>query len=71
MEAETYLWGTVGTIVGVIVAVVLFMIALRFVARAREGNRRVREAHHDPHAAPKHPDRSSQQAIDDRRDIGQ
>ena len=71
MQTDAYLWGLFGTIAGVVVAIVLFVLALRFVARARRGNRRVREARHDPHAAGGHGDRRTAAAAEDRRDIGQ
>lgn len=45
-----YFWGTLGVVTGLLVAVGLFLVTARLVANARKGNRRVREARHDPHA---------------------
>ena len=61
------LMGTFGMVAGLIVAVGLLLLAAWFVAHARGGNRRVREARHDPHvdAAP------YRKKGEDRRDIGQ
>lgn len=42
--------GTFGTIAGLIVAVLIFGGAAWLVSSARKGNRRTREARHDPHA---------------------
>ncbi len=71
METTTYLWGTFGTVAAVLVAIGLFVLALRLVARARQGNRKVREARHDPHAARGKGDRRTAAAADDHRDISQ
>jgi hypothetical protein len=71
MEETTALWGTLGTVAGVLAAVVLFLLALWFVARARQGNRRVREARHDPHVDHGADGDGSELAQEDRRDISQ
>lgn len=42
--------GVLGTIAGIVVAVGIFLLAAWFVARARAGTRRLRQARHDPHA---------------------
>lgn len=42
--------GVVITILGLAVAVGIFLLAARFVAKARAGTRRLRQARHDPHA---------------------
>lgn len=47
-----FVWGAIGALGGTAVAVIIFILAARFVARARKGNRGVREARHDPHADP-------------------
>jgi hypothetical protein len=60
-------WGTFGTVAGLIVAVVLLLMAARFVAKARKGNRRVREARHDPHVDPA----AYRKEGEERRDIPQ
>jgi hypothetical protein len=59
---------TLSTIGGLIVAVLLFAMAWWLVGRARQGNRKVREARRDPHATrmPAHGD-----AKDPQRDIPQ
>ncbi len=41
--------GALGTIVGLAVAVLLFALAWRVVARARQGNARLRQARQAPH----------------------
>ena len=65
MEALT---GTVGLIAGLATAIAIFGGAWMLVARARRGNRRVREARGDPHVASvAHPSRDH----DQRRDIPQ
>ena len=61
------LWATVGTVAGLAVALALLMLAAWFVAHARKGNRRVREARHDPHVDPA----AYRKHGEDRRDIGQ
>ena len=71
MEQTTALWGTLGTVGGVLAAVVLFLLALWFVARARQGNRRVREARQDPHVDQGAHSDGSELAQEDRRDISQ
>lgn len=48
METE-FVIGTIGTAAGIAVAVALFALGWWLVRRAREGNAKVREAHHDPH----------------------
>ncbi len=60
--------GPLGAVGGIIVAVLIFASAWWFVRRAREGNRRVREARGDPHTDvdPRHGERQ-----DPRRDISQ
>jgi hypothetical protein len=59
------LWGTFGTAAGLIVAIGLLLLAAWFVARARKGNRRLREARHDPHVDPG----ASGKKGEERRDI--
>ena len=49
MQDAVLMWGTLGPLAGILAAVVLFSLALWFVARARRGNRKVREARDDPH----------------------
>jgi NO-binding membrane sensor protein with MHYT domain len=49
MEETAYVWGTLSTVGGLLVAVGLSGLALWLVKRARDGNRRVREARRDPH----------------------
>jgi hypothetical protein len=49
MEEEAFIWGTLGTVLGLLVAAGLFVLALRLVEHARDGNRKVREARRDPH----------------------
>lgn len=61
------LWGTFGTAAGLIVAVGLLLLAAWFVAHARKGNRRLREARHDPHVDPA----ASGKKGEERRDIDQ
>ena len=61
------LWGTFGTAAGMAVAVGLLLLAAWFVARARKGNRQVREARHDPHVDPAAYRKKDEQ----RRDIDQ
>lgn len=60
--------GTLGSIAGIAIAVLIFALAWRLVIRARAGNARVREARRDPHArtVPSHGD-----SKDARRDIPQ
>jgi hypothetical protein len=66
------IWGTLGTIAGIAVAVALFMLAARFVARARKGNRRLRDARHDPHSeTPRNHTMSPAPPAADGRDISQ
>lgn len=60
--------GTVGLVAGIATAVLIFAGAWWLVARARRGNRKVREARHDPHVAAV-PHRSRDH--DQRRDIPQ
>jgi hypothetical protein len=60
-----------GTIGGVLLAVALLFLALRLVARAREGNRRVREARRDPHVDHEQHAGRSELAEKDHRDISQ
>jgi hypothetical protein len=71
METTTFVWGTVGTVVGVLMAVGLFALALWLVARARQGNRRVREARDDPHVDHGAHGDGSELARKDHRDISQ
>ena len=60
--------GIVGTLAGLLVAVLICWLGWRFVVRARAGNREVREARHDPHVG----DGTSHTADHDRsRDIPQ
>lgn len=61
------LWGTFGAVAGLVVAIVLLLFAAWFVAYARRGNKRVREARHDPHADPGPP----REKGEERRDIAQ
>ena len=74
MEEEAYLWGTLGTVLGLLMAVGLFVLALWLVKGARDGNRKVREARHDPHVdRGKRTNRSehTELAQEDHRDISQ
>jgi len=71
MEEAANVWGVVGTVGGVVLAVALLVVALRLVARAREGNRRVREARRDPHVAHGQRGGRSELARKDHRDISQ
>jgi hypothetical protein len=48
-EEAAYAWGTLGTVLGLLVAVGFLVLALWLVKRARDGNRKVREARRDPH----------------------
>lgn len=52
-------WAIFGSAIGVIVAIALLAMAAQLVARARQGNLRVRHARHDPHDAgdDRHPHR--------------
>jgi hypothetical protein len=61
------LWGTFSTAAGLIVAVGLLLLAAWFVAYARKGNRRLREARHDPHVD----SAASRKKGEERRDIDQ
>jgi NO-binding membrane sensor protein with MHYT domain len=71
MEETAYVWGTLSTVGGLLVAVGLSGLALWLVKRARDGNRRVREARRDPHVdRGKRSDRTKL-AQKDHRDIGQ
>jgi hypothetical protein len=74
MEEEAYVWGTLGTAFGLFMAVGLFVLALWLVRRARDGNRKVREARRDPHMDRGKPVSRSQHtelAQEDHRDISQ
>jgi hypothetical protein len=74
MEEEAYLWGTLGTALGLLMAVGLFVLALWLVKHARDGNRKVREARRDPHVdRGKRANRSehTELAQEDHRDISQ
>jgi hypothetical protein len=71
MEETTYVWGTLGTIGGLLLSVALFVLALWLVKRARDGNRRVREARHDPHVDHGKRGERTELAEKDHRDIGQ
>jgi hypothetical protein len=65
MNVESLL-GTLGTIGGLVVAIGIFLFSARLVAKARKGNRLVREARNDPHV-----DTDAGRHSGDRRDIGQ
>jgi hypothetical protein len=66
------LWGTLGPLAGILAAVLLFGLALWLVARARRGNRKVREARDDPHVREGGGRRDGAElAREDRRDISQ
>ncbi len=60
--------GIVGTIAGLIVAVIVFVVAWQLVQKAREGNSKTRAVRQDPHAAPRHRNSEGDQS---RRDIPQ
>jgi hypothetical protein len=45
--------GTIGTIIGLLVAIGIFFVAARLVTNARKGNEEVREARDDPHPNPR------------------
>ena len=66
------IWATLGPLAGVLAAVLLFGLALWLVARARRGNRKVREARDDPHAAQgRRTTDGTELAQKDHRDISQ
>jgi type IV secretory pathway TrbD component len=74
MEEEAYVWGTLGTVLGLVLAVGLFVLALWLVRRARDGNRKVREARRDPHVdrgQRVHRRERTELAHEDHRDISQ
>jgi hypothetical protein len=58
-----------GTLAGLLVAVLIFGFAWSLVARARRGNRQVRERRNDPHADVRHIHTARDH--DQRRDIPQ
>lgn len=63
------LWATFGTAAGLIVAVGLLLFAAWFVAKARKGNRRLRETRHDAHVDSTAYGKKG--GGEERRDIGQ
>ena len=65
------LWGTLGPLAGILAAALLFGLALWLVARARRGNRKVREARDDPHANQGMRNDGTELAQKDHRDISQ
>lgn len=53
-------------IIGLLAAIAIFLLAIRFVTEARRGNRHLREARRDPHCG-----RVPGTTPGERRDIGQ